>query len=146
MNHLKIANEMSVEKAPHAGIVCAVGAFCVCTGAYGFLPGGRCDRYSDFQGLGHIAGHCGGQICGCVRSFQSEVPATARLLLVSSVGFEPKEIAIASGFMDISLEAVSGKHDELVVVGYGVRRVTKVSGAISSVKGCRHPASEAPAH
>ena len=37
--------------------------------------------------------------------------------------------------MDISLEAVSGKLDEVVVVGYGVQRVTKVSEAISSVKG-----------
>ena len=37
--------------------------------------------------------------------------------------------------MDISLEAVSGKLDEVVVVGYGFQRVTKVSGAISSVKG-----------
>ena len=51
------------------------------------------------------------------------------------MGFETKEIAISSGFMDISLEAVSGKLDDVVVVEYGVQRVTKVSEAISSVKG-----------
>lgn len=68
-------------------------------------------------------------------NFKLKLNASARLMVVSSVGFESKEIAIASGFMDISLVAESGKLDEVVVVGYGVQRVTKVSGAISTVKG-----------
>jgi len=68
-------------------------------------------------------------------SFSLSVPSSAKTIVVSSVGFESKEVSIASGMMNIVLEPSSSKLDEVVVVGYGVQKVTKVSGAVSTVKG-----------
>ncbi len=67
--------------------------------------------------------------------FSLTVPSSAKTIVVSSVGFETKEVSIAAGMMNIALEPSSSKLDEVVVVGYGVQKVTKVSGAVSTVKG-----------
>ena len=67
--------------------------------------------------------------------FSLTVPSSAKTIVVSSVGFETKEVSIALGMMNIALESSSSKLDEVVVVGYGVQKVTKVSGAVSTVKG-----------
>ena len=67
--------------------------------------------------------------------FSLTVPSSAKTIVVSSVGFETKEVSIAVGMMNIALEPSSSKLDEVVVVGYGVQKVTKVSGAVSTVKG-----------
>jgi TonB-dependent starch-binding outer membrane protein SusC len=67
--------------------------------------------------------------------FSLTVPTSAKTIVISSVGFETKEVSIASGMMTIVLDASSSKLDEVVVVGYGVQKVTKVSGAVASVKG-----------
>ncbi len=68
-------------------------------------------------------------------SFSLSVPSSAKTIVISSVGFESKEVSIASGMMNIVLEPSTSKLDEVVVVGYGVQKVTKVSGAVSTVKG-----------
>ena len=67
--------------------------------------------------------------------FTLSVPSSAKTIVISSIGFESKEVSIASGMMNIVLEPSSSKLDEVVVVGYGVQKVTKVSGAVSTVKG-----------
>ena len=67
--------------------------------------------------------------------FSLTVPSSAKTIVVSSVGFETKEASIVAGMMNIALEPSSSKLDEVVVVGYGVQKVTKVSGAVSTVKG-----------
>ena len=67
--------------------------------------------------------------------FTLTVPSSAKTIVVSSVGFETKEVSIATGMMNIVLDASSAKLDEVVVVGYGVQKVTKVSGAVATVKG-----------
>ena len=67
--------------------------------------------------------------------FSFTVPSSAKTIVVSSVGFETKEASIVAGMMNIALEPSSSKLDEVVVVGYGVQKVTKVSGAVSTVKG-----------
>ncbi len=67
--------------------------------------------------------------------FSLTVPSSAKTIVISSVGFETKEVSIAAGMMNIALEPSSSKLDEVVVVGYGVQKVTKVSGAVSTVKG-----------
>ena len=67
--------------------------------------------------------------------FSLTVPLSAKTIVVSSVGFETKEVSIAAGMMNIALESSSSNLDEVVVVGYGVQKVTKVSGAVSTVKG-----------
>ncbi len=67
-------------------------------------------------------------------NFSISVPSTAKTLVISAVGFEPREVAISTSFMDITIVPASGKLDEVVVVGYGTQKVTKVSGAISTIK------------
>lgn len=68
-------------------------------------------------------------------SFSFSVPSSAKTIVISSVGFESREVSIAAGMMNIVLDPSSAKLDEVVVVGYGVQKVTKVSGAVATVKG-----------
>jgi TonB-linked SusC/RagA family outer membrane protein len=67
--------------------------------------------------------------------FEISVPPTTKALSVSAVGFQAKEVTISGTFLDVSLSAAASNLDEVVVVGYGTQKVTKVSGAISTVKG-----------
>lgn len=66
--------------------------------------------------------------------FTIAVPSTAKMLIITSVGFEAKEVAITGTTLVIGLTENSTKLNEVVVVGYGTQKVTKVSGAISTVK------------
>ncbi|HSK13070.1 MAG TPA: TonB-dependent receptor plug domain-containing protein, partial [Phnomibacter sp.] len=68
-------------------------------------------------------------------TFVIDVPASVNALLITAVGFEPREVAITGTFLDITLVTRSNQLDDVVVVGYGTQKVTKVSGAISTVKG-----------
>ncbi len=67
-------------------------------------------------------------------NFTISVPKGARLT-ITSIGYEPASIQInKEGTVTILLEEASKSLDEVVVVGYGTQKVTKVSGAISGVK------------
>jgi TonB-linked SusC/RagA family outer membrane protein len=68
-------------------------------------------------------------------NFTITVPGTAKTLVVSSTNFTTKEVVITASPINIELTVVETKLDEVIVVGYGVQRVTKVSGAIATVKG-----------
>ena len=68
-------------------------------------------------------------------NFSLSAPASAKTLVVSSLNFDTQEISIAAGNMTIVLTSNQNKMDEIIVVGYGVQKVTKVSGAIATVKG-----------
>ena len=67
--------------------------------------------------------------------FRITLPSGIKTLLVSSVGFADQEVTITAGMMTIRLESAQVSLEDVVVIGYGVQRVTKVSGAVSSVKG-----------
>jgi TonB-linked SusC/RagA family outer membrane protein len=66
--------------------------------------------------------------------FTLSVPTGSTTLLVSSVGYDAKEVAITDGAMEISVTKSIGNLDEVVVVGYGTQRKSVVTGAISSVR------------
>ncbi len=68
-------------------------------------------------------------------SFSLNVPETAKTLVVSSVGYTTQEFSITNASMKLVLEPVQAKMDEVIVVGYGTQRITKISGSISAVKG-----------
>jgi TonB-dependent starch-binding outer membrane protein SusC len=68
-------------------------------------------------------------------AFEILVPSSIKSLNVSAVGFEARDVAINGDYLDITLFGLSADLDEVVVVGYGTQKVTKVSGAISTVKG-----------
>ncbi len=67
--------------------------------------------------------------------FSLQVPNDAKLIVVSAVGFENQEVPITGSFIEITLVAKTGNLDEVIVVGYGTQKVTKVSGAIATIKG-----------
>lgn len=68
-------------------------------------------------------------------TFKFSVPNTAKTLLVSSTSFVSKEVEISSTPITIVLVAGETKLEEVVVVGYGTQRVTKISGSVATVKG-----------
>lgn len=60
--------------------------------------------------------------------------ATGDILIVSNVGFESLEIpADLSANMEIKLKVVNSQLGEVVVVGYGTRKRSDITGAVSSV-------------
>lgn len=67
-------------------------------------------------------------------NFSLEVPASASALTVSSLNFTEQEVRITGSILSITLMPQSGQMDEVVVVGYGTQKVTKISGAIATVK------------
>jgi TonB-dependent starch-binding outer membrane protein SusC len=68
-------------------------------------------------------------------NFRILVAGSRNVLVVSYAGMTSKEITVTDqGPYNISLASSQPALEEVVVVGYGTQRVTKVSGAISTVK------------
>jgi hypothetical protein len=55
-------------------------------------------------------------------NFTLPMPAGANIIVVSSVGFMPQEIAVSSGQVNVVLNESASKLDEVVIVGYGTSR------------------------
>ncbi len=66
--------------------------------------------------------------------FSISAPSAAKVVIITSVGYESKEVTITGAPLEITLTESVSKLAEVVVVGYGTQKVTKVSGAISTVK------------
>jgi TonB-linked SusC/RagA family outer membrane protein len=66
--------------------------------------------------------------------FSMNVPDDAKTLVVSFIGFQPTEVAISDSPLTIVLQEGANTLDEYVVVGYGTQKITKISGAISTVR------------
>lgn len=66
-------------------------------------------------------------------TYSLEIPAAAKTLIFSVVGYNSKTVAVPSGgTLDVSLDP--GKNlEEVVVVGYGTQKAKDVSGAITSI-------------
>ncbi|HEX8313863.1 MAG TPA: TonB-dependent receptor [Flavisolibacter sp.] len=67
--------------------------------------------------------------------FQLSVPTATATLVITYLGMETQERTVTgSTTLSISLTEQSSMLEDVVVVGYGTQRITKVSGAISTVK------------
>ncbi len=67
-------------------------------------------------------------------TFKITVPAKATALLFSSVGFTAQEAAIGAGaVVNISLAESSQQLSDVVVVAYGIRKRTDLTGAVTQV-------------
>ena len=66
--------------------------------------------------------------------FKLSVPESAKILVISSLGFISKEITLSGNTVTVSLVKTFSNLDEVVVVGYGTQKKVNVSGAISSVR------------
>lgn len=68
-------------------------------------------------------------------NFSIQAPKGA-ILLISYIGMEPVRYQVnKAGVANIVLQQANKSMEEVVVIGYGTQKVTKVSGAISTVKG-----------
>ncbi len=66
--------------------------------------------------------------------FTLQVPAGVKALLVSALNYASQEVPITASPMAIILKSTVVDLEEVIVVGYGTQKVTKVSGAISTIK------------
>ncbi|MEO6638625.1 MAG: SusC/RagA family TonB-linked outer membrane protein, partial [Ginsengibacter sp.] len=68
-------------------------------------------------------------------SFTLSVPRDAKMLIVSSIGFADQEVAITGNSLNIELNQVEKKLEEVIVVAYGEQSKSKITGAIGKVQG-----------
>ena len=66
--------------------------------------------------------------------FSLQIPAGVKSLTVSALNYASQEVPITASPMAIILKSAVVDLEEVVVVGYGTQKVTKVSGAISTIK------------
>lgn len=65
--------------------------------------------------------------------FKLSVPQDAEKLIISFIGFAPKEIAIENkSFFDVILEADFLELDPVVVVGYGTQKRSDITGSVAT--------------
>jgi TonB-linked SusC/RagA family outer membrane protein len=69
-------------------------------------------------------------------AFVLTVPDANAILVISSIGYEEKEIALA-GRTDVEVSMVTSNKvmEQVVVVGYGTQRKLDVTGAVAQIKG-----------
>ncbi len=65
--------------------------------------------------------------------FKLNVPSTASALVISYVGYAPQEVAIGSGNISVSLSASSSTLNDVVVVAYGTRKKSDLTGSVTSI-------------
>jgi len=76
-----------------------------------------------------------GASTGADGTYRITIPASARILVISSVGFTQQELNIGEqSTIDASLVASSQALNEVVVVGYGTVRKKDLTGSVASVQ------------
>lgn len=81
-----------------------------------------------------VKGSKSGTLTGSDGSFSLSVAAGAKTLVVSSVGYGSAEVTISSSnTANVALQSTSDALADVVVVGYGSRRVKDVTGSVSRV-------------
>ena len=77
-----------------------------------------------------------GTSTGSDGSFSISVPSTAKALIISSIGLGEKEISLtASNDYPVTLSTTAGDMTEVVVVAYGTKKKTDLTGSVGTVKG-----------
>lgn len=83
-----------------------------------------------------VKGTTTGTTSGADGSFSLNVPATAKVLVISSLNFTTQEVAIGTKTnITVSLQSSSQNLQEVVVVGYGTQRKQDVTASIAKVGG-----------
>ncbi|GAC1373059.1 MAG: TonB-dependent receptor [Hymenobacter sp.] len=81
-----------------------------------------------------VKGTSVGATTNAAGGYSLSVPADAKTLVVSSIGYEKKEVPVgASGDVNVRLTTETQALNEVQVVGYGTQKKSQVTGAISSV-------------
>lgn len=79
-----------------------------------------------------VKGASGGTSTGADGSFSFEAPEGA-ILVISSVGYAPREVLAKGNIGSVQLLSSSSKMDEVVVVGYGTQKRKDLTGSVSVV-------------
>src|SRR5699024_10278538 len=83
-----------------------------------------------------VKGTTRGTITDNEGKFSLQVPENA-VLVISSIGYEMKEVSIGTGNqeLEIQLNSSSSELDQVVVIGYGTQRKEAVTGSVASISG-----------
>lgn len=83
-----------------------------------------------------VRGAQSGVITDADGNYKLVVPATAKVLQISSVGMEQQDVTIGAGaVINASLKVADNSLEEVVVVGYETKKKKDIAGATASVKG-----------
>ena len=83
-----------------------------------------------------MQGAAGGAQTDASGRFTLAVPANVKVLIVSSIGFAPRNVTIpGSNTINVALDNDSQTLSDVVVVGYGTQKRGEVTGSTSSVSG-----------
>ncbi len=75
-----------------------------------------------------------GTAADSIGSFTLTVPASAKSLVISSVGYSDKEVSIGSkSLLSIILSSPSQTLNDVVIVGYGTSKKKDLTGSVSTV-------------
>lgn len=67
--------------------------------------------------------------------FSLEVPDKGAVLVVSYIGYEPKEVAVTgTAPILVALKPIEGKVEEVVIVAHGRQKKSEVVGAVTTIK------------
>lgn len=66
-------------------------------------------------------------------NFSLSVPASAKTLIISSVGLESQEVNITGNAVNVQLKAKAASLDEVVVVAYGTQKKGSITGSVSKI-------------
>lgn len=81
-----------------------------------------------------ITGSTTGTVTNVEGEYSLQVPGSGTVLIFSYVGYESEERAVADNFrIDVSLAPSSTELEDVVVIGYGVKKKADLSSAISVV-------------
>jgi len=67
-------------------------------------------------------------------NFSLNVASEASILSISFIGYQDQDVSATGSPLTITLQVDANALEEVVVVGYGTQKITKVTGAISTVK------------
>jgi len=67
-------------------------------------------------------------------SYKLNVPANGKILVVSYIGMEKKEVPITGSVINVTLQNNDRSLDEVVVIGYGTAKRKDITGSVASVK------------
>jgi len=67
-------------------------------------------------------------------NFEFEVPASAKVLTISYLGYKSQDVVITAGIIGVALDDNRQSLNEVIVTGYGTQSEREVAGSIASVK------------
>ena len=80
-----------------------------------------------------VVGESTGAVTDIDGHYQVMVPASGKQLIFSYVGYNSLTLDITSGVMNVTLKPNTEMLEEVVVIGYGVRKKDDLTGSVSTV-------------